>query len=446
MKIIVNRKLLAKNDIIVIAVSGGIDSMVLLHQLNLLKESMNLTLIVAHINHGVREASNEEYEFVKNTAEKYHILFEGVKLDHLSKSNFHNQARTKRYEFFFQVCEKYHAKKLSLAHHLDDQAETILMRLVRGTSFKGYGGMYDSVEENQIKIIRPLLSISKETIQKYQEENLLEYRHDASNDLDDYTRNRYRHHILPVIEKENKQYRSKFIQFTNYIQEANKLVEEMSGRFIKSHLNTHPDFIQFSIQKFNQENRIVRRDILKKSYDIVTHNSSEISFKQMNQLLDILESDKPNAEMELSSGYLAQRSYDSFVMTINSPKETLSESILITHEGEWRYKDTIFTVSTNKPNIISGICLELWYNNLDLIFPLTVRNRVDGDKIITASGTKKIKDLFIDKKIPLKDRDSILIVTDANHQIIWIPEIRTASSIKNGDKVLYLTYKRGQSC
>jgi tRNA(Ile)-lysidine synthetase-like protein len=166
----------------------------------------------------------------------------------------------------------------------------------------------------------------------------------------------------------------------------------------------------------------------------------------MNQLLDILESDKPNAEMELSSGYLAQRSYDSFVMTINSPKETLSESILITHEGEWRYKDTIFTVSTNKPNIISGICLELWYNNLDLIFPLTVRNRVDGDKIITASGTKKIKDLFIDKKIPLKDRDSILIVTDANHQIIWIPEIRTASSIKNGDKVLYLTYKRGQSC
>lgn len=446
MKIIVNRKLLAKNDIIVIAVSGGVDSMVLLHQLYSLKKSLNLTLIVAHINHGIREASNEEFEFVKNTCEKYQIAFEGVKLGHLSKSNFHDQARSKRYEFFYQVCEKYQANKLALAHHLDDQAETILMRLVRGTSFKGYGGMYESVEENQINIIRPLLNISKDEIQKYQEVNQIEYRHDASNDSDDYTRNRYRHHILPAIEKENEQYRNKFIQFTNYMQEANKLVEEMSGKFISNHLTIHPESIQFSVALFCLENRIVKRDILKKSYDILTDNSSEISFKQMNQLLDILESDKPNAQMEISSNYKAERSYDTFVMTINSPKTTDVESITIAHEGEWHFKDNRFIVSANKPNINSGICLELWYNNLDLIFPLTVRNRLDGDKIKTASGTKKIKDLFMDKKIPLKDRDSIPIVTDALNQIIWIPGIRIASSTKIGDKVIYITYKRGLSC
>ena len=446
MKMILNKKLITLNDIIVIAVSGGIDSMVLLHQLYLLKESMNLSLIVAHINHGVRDASNEEYEFVKKTAEKYQIPFEGTKLSALPKTNFHDQARSKRYQFFHQICEKYHANKLALAHHLDDQTETILMRLVRGTSFKGYAGIYDKIEENDIQIIRPLLEVSKDTIQKYQEKYQLEYRHDVSNDLDDYTRNRYRHHIIPAIEKENKQYRSKFIQFTNYMQEANKLVEQMSDAFIQNNLIHHANFIEFSVTKFNLENRIVRRDILKKSYDLLTDNTSEISFKQVNQLLDILESHKPNAEMELSSSWIAQKSYDSFQMTKPLPTTSTSDKITITGEGEWKFMNDIFIVSTIKQNIISGICLELWYNNLDFIFPLTVRNRLDGDKIKTSSGTKKIKDLFIDKKIPMNERNLIPIVSNASNQIIWIPGIRISDYTKNGDKVLYITYKRGSSC
>lgn len=446
MKIILNKKLISKNDVIVIAVSGGIDSMVLLHQLYLLKESMNLTLIVAHINHGVREASNEEFEFVKKTAEKYQVIFEGTKLTDLPKTNFHDFARTRRYEFFHQICEKYHADKLALAHHLDDQAETILMRLVRGTSFKGYGGIYESVKEKQIEVIRPLLEVSKDTIENYQKKYQIEYRYDLSNDSDTYTRNRYRHHILPTIEKENKQYRSKFIQFTNYMQEANKLVEQMSDSFIKTHLIQRENNVLFPIAQFNQENRIVKRDILKKSYDILTQNTDEISYKQMNQLLDIIESDKPNAEMEISSMWIAIRSYDTFQMMKQSSSLPVLPEILIQGEGEWKFGDDIFIVSSTKPNIISGICLELWYNNLDFIFPLTVRTRLEGDKIKTASGTKKIKDLFIDKKIPLNERDLIPIVRDVSNQIIWIPGVRIANHTKNGDKVIYITYKRGSSC
>ncbi len=446
MKIILNKKLISKNDVIVIAVSGGIDSMVLLHQLYLLKDSMNLTLIVAHINHGVREASDEEYEFVRKTTEKYQVIFEGTKLTDLPKTNFHDYARTRRYEFFHHICEKYHANKLALAHHLDDQAETILMRLVRGTSFKGYGGIYDSVKDKQIEIIRPLLEVSKETIKNYQEKYQIEYRHDASNDLDAYTRNRYRHHILPTIEKENKQYRSKFIQFTNYMHEANKLVEQMSDTFIRNHLIQRENTVLFPVSDFNQENRIVKRDILKKSYDILTKNTNEISYKQMNQLLDIIESEKPNAEMEISSEWIAVKSYDTFQMTKQTPLVPFLTEITINGEGEWNFGHDIFIVSSTKQNIISGICLELWYNNLDFIFPLTVRTRLEGDKIKTASGTKKIKDLFIDKKIPLNERNMIPIVTDVSNQIIWIPGVRIADHTKNGDKVIYITYKRGSSC
>jgi len=446
MKIILNKALIAKNDVIVVAVSGGIDSMVLLNQLNHLKSSMKLKIIVAHVNHGKRLASNEEYEFVKQTALRYQNDFEGTTFEKLPKSNFHNIARSKRYEFFLSVCDKYQANKLALAHHLDDQAETVMMRLVRGTSFKGYAGMHESVEMDHIHIIRPLLNVSKEEIEKYQQTNQIEYRHDASNDLDDYTRNRFRHHVLPTLEKENKEYRSKFMQFTNYMQEANAFVEQMSDAFMASNIQKTNEIIAFSVAKFNTQNRIVKRDILKKSFDLLTQNTNELSYKQMNQLLTILESDKPNANMTISNTYIAVKSYDTFQFSRQTPKENQLETLQITSEGIWQFKDDIFTISRVKPNIISGICLELWYNNLDFIFPITVRNRTDGDKIMTASGTKKLKDLFIDLKLPMNERNSLPILLDASGNILWIPGIKFANITKNGDKVIYIAYRRGSIC
>ncbi|PKL01086.1 MAG: tRNA lysidine(34) synthetase TilS [Tenericutes bacterium HGW-Tenericutes-1] len=446
MKILLNKSLIQKNDIIVVAVSGGIDSMVLLDQLNQIKTSMKLQLIVAHVNHAKRSASIEEYEFVKNTALKYHNDFEGTTLEKLPKSNFHTVSRSKRYEFFKQVCEKYHANKLALAHHLDDQTETVLMRIIRGTSFKGYGGIHESTKIDNIEVIRPLLNVSRNDIVKYQETNHLEYRHDSSNDLDDYTRNRFRHHVIPTIEKENKEYRSKFMQFTNYMQEANSLVEQMSASFMNDHVSSNNGTIIFNVGIFNTQNRIVKRDILKKSYDLLTNNSCEISFKQMNQLLSILESEKPNASMTLSNDWVAIRSYDTLTFAKQSKFYESLESIEMNQEGIYPFKDDIFTVSKTKPNINSGICLELWYNNLDFIFPITVRNRRDGDKIMTESGTKKLKDLFMDLKIPKALRDDVPVVIDSLGNILWIPGYRVSSDAKIGDQVLYIAYKRGKSC
>ena len=443
MTILLNKNLIQKNDIIVVAVSGGIDSMVLLDQLNRLKTSMKLKLIVAHVNHAKRSASVEEYEFVKNTAHKYQNEFEGTTLEKLPKANFHTVARSKRYEFFKQVCEKYHANKLALAHHLDDQTETVLMRIIRGTSFKGYGGIHESTTMDNIEIIRPLLNVSRNDIEKYLKANHLDYRHDSSNDLDDYTRNRFRHHVIPSIEKENKEYRSKFMQFTNYMQEANALVEQMSTSFMTDNVQTIDGAITFNIPLFNTQNRIVKRDILKRSYDLLTNNSSEISFKQMNQLLSIIESDKPNASVMLSNDWVAIRSYVTFSLEKQSINLNPLESIEMNQEGIYHFKGDIFTLSKTKPNINSGICLELWYNNLDFIFPITVRNRLDGDKIITESGTKKLKDLLMDLKIPKALRDHIPLVIDALGNILWIPGFRVSSVAKKGDQVIYIACKRG---
>jgi tRNA(Ile)-lysidine synthase/bifunctional protein TilS/HprT len=443
---IINQSLIAKNDVIVVAVSGGIDSMVLLDQLNRLKKRMNLTLIVAHVNHSVRLVSDEEYEFVQTTAIRYGNHFEGIVFPKLPHARFHEEARHRRYEFFYDVAKKYQANKIALAHHADDQAETILMRLVRGTSFKGYGGMLPETQLSDIVLIRPLLNITRKTIEIEMKKTSLDYRHDASNDEDDYTRNRFRHHILPTLEKENPLYRQKIIQFATYLQEANALVERQANDFIAHYLLIESDCMHFSLSKFNQLDKIIRRDVLKRTFDSFTNNQLELSFKQMEQIFEIIDSDKPHATVSLSKGVEVSKSYDILSFHIETKITNDLPILEITGEGDWQFNRDTFTVTTQKPNINHGISLELWYNNLDLIFPLFVRTRIEGDRIKLGAGTRKIKDLFIDLKLPMTLRDTIPILFNSNNEVLWIPGIRTADFINAGEKVIYVVYKRGSSC
>jgi len=446
MGIIINRRLIAKNDTIIVACSGGVDSVVLLEQLNQLKDGFHLKLIVAHVNHAVRPASTEEYEFVRSLAALYGLEFEGTRLDKLPHAHFHEAARKRRYGFFLELAEKYQADKIALAHHADDQAETIAMRIARGSSFKGYGGIAESTFLKDVLIIRPMLKLSKSEIVNYQEEHFLSFRHDASNDEDEYTRNRFRHHVLPEIEKENKNYREKFGQFAEYMQEANHLIERLSDEFLQKKLHQDENHLTFSVGQFGRLDMIVRRDVLKKIYDLLTGDEDELSYKQTNQLLKIIESEKPHAKVSLSSGILASKSYDDFEFRHDLGTQEPAPVIKVDGFREVDFlKDTII-VASQKPNIINGICIELWYNNLDSILPLTIRTRVEGDKIKTSSGTKKIKDLFIDLKLPMTRRDSLPLIFGNDGTLLWIPGIKVAKSSKNGDKVLYIAYKRGTSC
>ncbi len=446
MATLINQRLLSKNDVIVVAVSGGIDSMVLLDLLCRLRTSLKLTIIVAHVNHGVREASVEEFEFVKAKAEAYHVPFEGIRLDPLPHTHFHEEARKRRYAFFLSVADKYRANKIALAHHADDQAETLLMRLTRGSSFKGYGGILESIREGDITYIRPLLNTTKKAIEAYQEEHGIGYRHDASNDADDYTRNRFRHHVMPAIEKESKPYRQKLNQFSKYMWEANDLISRLSDQFIREYTHNLDQTLQFSVAAFNHLDLIVRRDVLKKVFDTVAQDQHELSFIQSNELLKIIESPKPHASVSLADHITVSKSYDILEIKRLNEEPNALPTLVINGFGSWTFGTDGFTVTKDLPNIIDGICLELWYNNLDLIFPLSVRRRIDGDKIKIGNGTQKIKDLFIDLKVPMTKRDSLPLVVNSLGEVLWIPGIKISSSTKIGDNKLYVVYKRGSSC
>ena len=142
------RSKLSKNDVIIIALSGGPDSMCLLNIVLKFKKRLNLTIIGAHVNHNVRKQSNDEKIFIEHYCEEKKIKFETMKIENYTNDNFHNEARLIRYEFFENLIKKYKAKYLMTAHHGDDLIETVLMRLTRGSTFKGYGGFEQFIQRD----------------------------------------------------------------------------------------------------------------------------------------------------------------------------------------------------------------------------------------------------------------------------------------------------------
>jgi tRNA(Ile)-lysidine synthetase-like protein len=188
---------LKPDDAIVIGVSGGPDSMALLYIMNEFKEIMGLKLICAHINHNVRKESDKEKEDLEKYCKKNNIIFEYIKIKKWGDDNFHNEARSIRYNFFEELIENYDAKYLMTAHHGDDLIETILMRIVRGSTLKGYSGFNRVFEKENYTIVRPLMTVTKDEIIEFNKSNNIEYAIDSSNLEDHYTRNRYRRIDLP---------------------------------------------------------------------------------------------------------------------------------------------------------------------------------------------------------------------------------------------------------
>ena len=212
-------KFINKNDYVVIANSGGPDSMALLSLLIKYREKVPFNIVCAHVNHKVRLESDDEELFVKSYCKSNNVIFECMKIKEYDNSNFEAYARSKRYKFFDEIVLKYNAKVLFTAHHGDDLIETILMRIVRGSSLKGYSGFLMEVNKGSYKLVRPLVYTTKDEIIKYLNDNNIKYVIDKSNDNLEYTRNRYRHNILPYLKKEDKNVHLKFLKYSETLNE-----------------------------------------------------------------------------------------------------------------------------------------------------------------------------------------------------------------------------------
>lgn len=409
--------LLRKNDCIVVATSGGPDSMCLLHLLCELKQELNLKLIVAHVNHNLREASKMEASFVQKVCEENNLIYEYLEIKDYGQENIEQAARLKRYNFFDELVHTYHAKYLMTAHHGDDLMETILMRLTRGSSLKGYAGFKKEYEKDNYKVVRPLITQTKQEIIEYMDNLGLKYFIDESNFSDKYTRNRYRKNILPFLKQEDPQVHHKYLKFSEELISVNNFLETYISNLIKD----ISDEAGLKIDKLKELDNFLLRKVIEYTLNAIYINDLFlVNDKHTDLIIGMIRKGKSNSSITLPNNYQALKSYNYYkIEKIN--KEAAYEYILEDEVILPNHK-VIRKVSQKEDKSNNTIRL----NSKDITLPIKIRTRKNGDRMLVKNlnGTKKIKNIFIDEKIPIAKRGEIPIVTDSNNTILWLPGVK----------------------
>lgn len=421
---LLNEIKLNKNDIIVIGNSGGPDSMALFDILIKLKKQLNFKIICAHVNHNIRKESKEEADFLKNYCLKYDIPFEFMTIEKYGNDNFHNEARNIRYNYFEDILKKYNANYLFTAHHGDDLIETILMRIVRGSTLKGYSGFNKVVIKNNYKIVRPLIYVTKTDILDYNNKEKIPFVIDKSNLKDKYTRNRYRKTILPFLKKEDKNVHEKFLKFNNILNEYNNFVNRVIDKEIDQIYQNNI----LSIPIFLKLDELIQNEII---YHILEeiYNDDLLMINGIHSklIIKLIKSKRANATIYLPLNIKVVKMYDEikFLKDIGDITKYEIELIDFAYLPNGKTIEIIDQCDTNG----NDICR---LNSEDIDFPLYIRTRKLGDKISLKGtmGHRKIKDIFIDKKIPIDQRDKWPIVVDSNDKIIWVPGLKKSKIIK----------------
>ncbi len=428
-------QLLVKDDVIVVGVSTGPDSMALLHLFEVIRKKKNIKIIVAHVNHHLRKQSDEEYIFIEDYCQKHDLTFEGMVIDKYGDDNFHNEARNIRYKFYESLINKYQAKYLMTGHHGDDLIETILMRIVRGSTLQGYSGFKQVVDRKNYKIIRPLLFVTKDDLLKYDEENKVPYYIDQSNFKDVYTRNRYRKNVLPFLKEEDKLVHLKFLKYSKTLQEYDGFINKILNSVIDE---VYQDGI-IKINEFLKQDLFMQKRIIDYLLEKIYHDDLfEIDDRHVDIILKTINSHKASLSCNLPNDYLIVKDYDKayfkkVIDSITSYDIELNDEVLLPNGMKIE--------KINESNTDGNDILRL--NSKDILLPLRVRNRHNGDKmtIKNMNGLKKVSDIFVNSKISKNKRDSWPIVVDSNDKIVWIPKVKKSKYNRRKEEVCDIIYK-----
>lgn len=418
------KNLLKDNEYVVIALSGGPDSMALLHLLLKLRNNKNINIVCAHVNHNLRKESENEKQFVEDYCKNNNLIFEYMKIDSYKNGFNESEARKKRYDFFDRIVYKYNSKYLFTAHHGDDLIETILMRIGRGSNLKGYSGFGIISNRKNYKLVKPLIYYTKDDINEYIENNNIPYVIDNSNLKNDYTRNRYRHNILPFLKKENSNVHIKYLEFSKTLEKYNNYVEkEVDVLIDKIYLDNILD-----INKYKKIDILIQERILNRIlYSIYGDDITLITNSNVDEINKIINSVKPNLILKLPNNIILIKEYDKLIFNKEKINKINFNEKLV---NNLEINNMIFKFVDKEESDSNYVCR---INSKDIKMPLYVRNRYDGDKIEVKNmnGTKKVKDILIDEKVSKEKRNIIPIVVDSNNTVIWIPGIKKSKYNKD---------------
>lgn len=390
--------LLDVKQLYIVGVSGGVDSMALLDMLY----RANYRIVVAHVNYNFRHDSNLDQKTVEDYCHQRNISCFVKNVDNkiYGNDNFENLARQIRYQFYFEVGQVHKSNQVILAHHQGDVLENIVMQLQRHNT-KGYLGIRDTSEVNQMMVIRPLLEMKKEELQSYCLKHQVAYRDDYTNFENNYTRNYIRNVTL-------KEYDD--IEKVRLLQQAN----EHNQRYLRK-LTTLKPYLDKYYQAGKINYHLIENDLLEVFiYEIVklVVYPPLISDALIQEIIKQIKSDKPNIIVDLPVNTRFIKEYDNiYVSNLKNP-----ETYCLKYDHLVYDKHEYFYLSPTG-HLNEGVYVQ------ENDFPLTIRTIQDGDVIVTAGGTKKISRLFIDNKIPKSMRNTWPIVENGQGIVILVPHL-----------------------
>ncbi|MBS3767744.1 MAG: tRNA lysidine(34) synthetase TilS [Candidatus Cloacimonetes bacterium] len=419
--------LIQRHDKLLVAVSGGIDSTVLLHLLKRIKSEYGFILLGVHINYHLRGTESEKnYRFVSRLCHGWGVPLVVQNVE-IKSGNIENEARKIRYKIFQDLLEKYNFDKVVVGHNKNDQAETLMLNLIRGAGIAGMKGMFPKTNS----LVRPLLNFTRNEIEEYVEMKGLKYAQDSSNFNLEYDRNKIRLKILPLIEELlNPRAVEKIADSMHILQETEYFLQHYSADLF-SELITKESKDSYSVQIDDLKHKgIVLFYLFKKIFAALTGTEKDFYSYHYQEIKDLLGS-SGSKYIQLPDYVYAIKGKNKLTFA-NSPPALWQNKTVKTIDDISRrvvFLNNYITTSKIKTMPVGSFDFsDRWtcYLDFDKVeFPLKVRTRRKGDKFVPfgMEQEKKLKDFFIDEKVPRYKRDEVIIIEDQK-RIIWVAGYR----------------------
>ena len=403
---------------VVVGFSGGADSVCLLHILNSLKSDFDFEVLGAHVNHGIRgDEALRDAEFSRDFCEKLGVEFKLLNTDCVKKARESGESveecgRRIRYDFFYSLIN--YDERIATAHNSNDNAETVLFNITRGSTIKGGGGI-PPVRGN---IIRPLIYCTREEIEGYCHENNLQFVTDSTNLCDDYTRNKIRHKVLPVLEEINPEAVSNFAHFSSNAREVTEYIQSEALEIIKKTDNGDGTY---NVKKLLGYKPVVVREAFVLMF--VGWSNKTLERKKIDELYDLL---TKSGRIQVYGNVFAEVIKGGFRFFINEITEKPDSVCVETFPFESQFGEYIINIS-DIPQSSEKINKKVLDNLIDcdkIEGNIFLRTRAEGDKITLPKRkvTKTLKKLFSELNIPVEKRDLLPVLCD-DRGVLWIYSI-----------------------
>lgn len=447
-------KMIQPRDRVLAGVSGGADSVCLLMVLLELKKEIDFEIKVVHVEHGIRGAESlRDAEYVKNLCTKYGIDYECVSFDIPSmarkeKLSTEEAGRIARYQAFEQVGERWNATRIAVAHNQNDQAETILWNLARGSGLDGAAG----IRPVRGKIIRPLLECSRSEIEEFLRKKDITWCEDCTNRELDYTRNIIRNQLLPDMEKQlNNKVIAHLAAFGTEMRRTEELLQTLEEEACRKMAVIRPGEARIKVEKFGREAALLQERMIRNCLKKAGCGLKDLQREHIERIRDLADM-QSGKKVSLPGKWTAHREFDQLVIQKEGEayKKELPE-IQLKIPGETQAETGYFVtrIISNENQPIVQKKYTKWLNYDKISKGILLRGRKTGDYLVVnrQGGRKKLKAYLTEEKIPASQRDHVWLLT-SGEEVLWVVGYRISEAYKvekSTEKILEITYKEAAS-